>query len=98
MNAYSMYDAIEERKWVQQKIKEESESWIERRAQELISALPKTPVLLSLMLKADNPTEAAASASLNGDKAKDAFNDFIAVCAYEKAEAEWELKVADCPF
>ena len=92
MNAYRAYDAIDDRKWVEQQLNEEREAWVERRAQELISALPKTPALLSLFLKPD------AAASLYGNKAAEAFNDFITACAYEKAEAEWRAKVAPCPF
>lgn len=43
MNAYRAYDAIEERKWVEQSLTEEKQKWIDDRAQEIIDALPKEP-------------------------------------------------------
>lgn len=92
MNAYRAYDAIEERKWVEQQIEEEREAWVNRRAQELIAALPKSPALLSLFL------DSGSAAALYGDKAGEAFNDFITIAAYERAEVEWQLKVSSCPF
>lgn len=92
MNAYRAYDVIEERKWVEQQFKEEHEAWVERRAQELIAALPKSPALLSLFLDSES------ASALYGEKASEAFNDFITIGAYEKAEAEWQLKVSSCPF
>ena len=92
MNAYRAYDRIEDGRWVQQQISDEKDKWIDDRAKELIEMFPKEPGMnRSLFL----PEEACYA--LMGDKAQEAYNDFISTCAYARAEEEWERK-APCPF
>lgn len=91
MNAYHTYDAIDDQRWVDLQLKEEREAWIENRAQEIITALPDSPALLSLFLPAD------IALAFYGDKAQEAFNDFISACAYFRAEEEWQRQ-SHCQF
>ena len=92
MNAYRAYDSIEDRRWASQQLVDEKDKWIDDRAKELIEMFPKTPSMnRSLFL----PEEACYA--LMGDKAQEAYHDFISTCAYARAEEEWERR-APCPF
>ncbi len=92
MNAYRAYDRIEDGRWALQQNADEKDKWIDDRAKELIEMFPKKPGMnRSLFL----PQEACYA--LMGDKAQEAYNDFISACAYARAEEEWERQ-APCPF
>ncbi|WFW01152.1 host nuclease inhibitor GamL [Klebsiella aerogenes] len=92
MNAYRAYDAIEERKWAEQSLTEEKQKWIDDRAKELIAMFPAKPLQMSSLF-----LPKAAQLALVGDKAEEAYNDYISACAYARAEEEWE-RLASCPF
>ncbi|EOV8481680.1 host nuclease inhibitor GamL [Klebsiella aerogenes] len=92
MNAYRAYDAIEELKWAEQSLTEEKQKWIEGRAKELIAMFPAKPLQMSSLFL---PKE--AQLALIGDKAEEAYNDYISACAYARAEEEWG-RLASCPF
>ncbi|HDU5651488.1 TPA: host nuclease inhibitor GamL [Klebsiella aerogenes] len=92
MNAYRAYDAIEERKWAEQSLTEEKQKWIDDRAKELIAMFPAKPLQMSSLFL---PKE--AQLALIGDKAEEAYNDYISACAYARAEEEWG-RLASCPF
>ncbi|HBC1013357.1 TPA: host nuclease inhibitor GamL [Escherichia coli] len=93
MNAYLTYDRTEERRRVNQKVRDEKDKWIDDRAQELIDMFPAEPLLLSNIFL---PEE--AQLALTGDKAKEAYNDYISAIACARAEEEWERKFSPCPF
>ena len=93
MNAYLTYDRIEERRWVKQQLQDEKEKWIDDRAQELIDMFPARPLLMSSIFL---PEE--AQLALIGDKAEEAYNDYISAIAYARADEEWERKFSPCPF
>lgn len=83
MNAYLTCDRIEERRWVNQQIQDEKDKWIDDRAQELISMFPDKPLLMSSLFL---PKE--AQLALTGEKAEEAYNDYISAIAYARAEEE----------
>lgn len=92
MSAFLTYDRIEDRRWVEQQLSEDKEKWIDDRAKELIAMFPAKPLqMISLFL----PKE--AQLALIGDKAEEAYNDYISACAYARAEEEWG-RLASCPF
>ena len=92
MNAFRAYDRIEESRWVDQAITEEKEQWIDNRAKELIAMFPKYALQMSSLFL---PKE--AQLALVGEKAEDAYNEYITACAYARAEEEWQRQ-APCPF
>ena len=92
MNAFRAYDRIEESRWVDQAITEEKEQWIDDRAKELIAMFPKEALQMSSLFL---PKE--AQLAMVGDKAEEAYNDYITRLCYDRAELEWERK-APCPF
>ena len=92
MNAFLTYDRIEDRRWVEQQLTEDKERWINDRAKELIAMFPAKPLQMSSLFL---PKE--AQLALVGDKAEEAYNDYISACAYSRAEEEWE-RLASCPF
>ncbi|MGG7716455.1 host nuclease inhibitor GamL [Klebsiella aerogenes] len=92
MNAFLTYDRIEDRLWVEQQLTEDKEKWIDDRAKELIAMFPAKPLQMSSLFL---PKE--AQLALVGDKAEEAYNDYISACAYARAEEEWE-RLASCPF
>ena len=92
MNAFLTYDRIEDRRWVEQQLTEDKEKWIDDRAKELIAMFPAKPLQMSSLFL---PKE--AQLSLIGDKAGEAYNDYISACAYARAEEEWG-RLASCPF
>lgn len=92
MNAYYAQDRIEAQRDFAHQAAIQREQWIDTRAQELIDMFPKEPILnCSPFLVSD------ARYALMGDKAQEAYNDFISACAYARAEEEWERQ-APCPF
>lgn len=92
MNAFLTYDRIEDRRGVEQQLTEYKEKWIDDRAKELIAMFPAKPLQMSSLFL---PKE--AQLALVGDKAEEAYNDYISACAYARAEEEWE-RLASCPF
>lgn len=92
MSAFLTYDRIEDRRWVEQQLTEDKEKWIDDRAKELIAMFPSKPLQMSSLFL---PRE--AQLALVGDKAEEAYNDYISACAYVRAEEEWE-RLASCPF
>lgn len=92
MAAYRAYDHIEDRRWVEQQLTEDKEKWIDNRAQEIINMFPNSPRLNHSLFLSDE-----ACFALMGDKAQEAYNDFICTCAYARAEEEWRQQ-ATCPF
>lgn len=92
MNAFRAYDRIEESRWVEQAITEEKEQWIDNRAKELIAMFPKYALQMSSLFL---PKE--AQLALVGEKAEEAYNDYITRLCYDRAEEEWERQ-ATCPF
>lgn len=92
MNAFRAYDRIEESRWVDQVITEEKEQWIDNRAKELIAMFPKYALQMSSLFL---PKE--AQLALVGEKAEEAYNDYITRLCYDRAEEEWGRK-APCPF
>lgn len=93
MNAYLTCDRIEERRWINQQIQDEKDKWIDDRAQELISMFPDKPLLMSSLFL---PKE--AQLALTGEKAEEAYNDYISAIAYARAEEEWERKFSPLSF
>ncbi|MBS8942798.1 host nuclease inhibitor GamL [Escherichia coli] len=94
MNAYRAYDAIEERKWVEQLLTEEKQKWIDDRAQEVAASMPKGPVDLLLF---SIPMGSVPYEGLRSDKAVEAYNDLIWAAAYAQAEYDWDHRTG-CPF
>ncbi|HBR6996832.1 TPA: host nuclease inhibitor GamL [Klebsiella aerogenes] len=92
MNSFLTYDRIEDRRWVEQQLSEDKEKWIDDRAKELIAMFPAKPLQMSSLFL---PKE--AQLALIGDKAEEAYNDYITACAYARAEEEWG-RLASCPF
>lgn len=92
MNAFLTYDRIEDRRWVEQQLTEDKEKWINDRAKELIAMFPAKPLQMSSLFL---PKE--AQLALVGDKAEEAYNDYISACAYARAEEEWG-RLVSCPF
>lgn len=92
MNAFLTYDRIEDRRWVEQLLSEDKEKWIDDRAKELIAMFPAKPLQMSSLFL---PKE--AQLAIIGDKAEEAYNDYISACAYARAEEEWG-RLASCPF
>ncbi|EPO7767652.1 host nuclease inhibitor GamL [Klebsiella aerogenes] len=92
MSAFLTYDRIEDRRWVEQQLSEDKEKWIDDRAKELIAMFPAKPLQMSSLFL---PKE--AQLALIGDKAEEAYNDYISACAYARAEEEWG-RLASCPF
>lgn len=92
MSAFLTYDRIEDRRWVEQQLTEEKQKWIDDRAKELIAMFPAKPLQMSSLFL---PKE--AQLALIGDKAEEAYNDYISACAYARAEEEWG-RLASCPF
>lgn len=92
MNAFRAYDRIEASRWVEQAITEEKDQWIDNRAKELIAMFPKYALQMSSLFL---PKE--AQLALVGEKAEEAYNDYITRLCYDRAEEEWERK-APCPF
>lgn len=85
MNAYRALDRIEAQKEFAHQAAIKRDQWIDQRAQEIIEMFPKEPLLnRSLFLPQD------ACYALMGDKAQEAYNDFISACAYARAEKEWQ--------
>lgn len=92
MAAYHALDRIEAQKEFAHQAGIQRDRWIDQRAQEIIEMFPKEPLLnRSLFLPHD------ACYALMGDKAQEAYNDFISACAYARAEQEWQQK-EPCPF
>ena len=92
MNAFRAYDRIEDSRWVDKAITEEKEQWIDGRAKELIAMFPKYALQMSSLFL---PKE--AQLALVGEKAEEAYNDYITRLCYDRAEEEWERQ-AHCPF
>ena len=92
MNAFRAYDRIEASRWVEQEINEEKEKWIDERAKELIAMFPKYALQMSSLFL---PKE--AQLALVGEKAEEAYNDYITRLCYDRAEEEWD-RHAPCPF
>lgn len=92
MSAFLTYDRIEDRRWVEQQLTEDKEKWIDDRAKELIAMFPSKPLQMSSLFL---PKE--AQLALVGDKAEEAYNDYISACAYARAEEEWG-RLTSCPF
>lgn len=92
MNAYLTHDRIEARLDLSAHAQIEREQWIDNRAQEIIDMFPKSPRLNHSLFLSDE-----ACFALMGDKAQEAYNDFISTCAYARAEEEWQRK-EPCPF
>ncbi|HGE7372806.1 TPA: host nuclease inhibitor GamL [Klebsiella aerogenes] len=92
MSAFLTYDRIEDRRWVEQQLSEDKGKWIDDRANELIAMFPAKPLQMSSLFL---PKE--AQLAMVGDKAEEAYNDYISACAYARAEEEWE-RLASCPF
>lgn len=93
MNAFLAYDHIENRKWVVQQLKEEKESLVDKRAQELIAMFPKSALQMSSLFL---PKE--AQLALVGEKAEEAYSDYITRLCYDRAEEEWYRLHPTCPF
>lgn len=92
MNAYAMYDSIEEFRWVRQQLQDERDAWIDNRAQEIIALFPDWPVFASSPM-----LPAVVHFALQGECATEAYNEMVSVAAYERAKLEWEY-IATCPF
>ncbi|EAX7087568.1 host nuclease inhibitor GamL [Salmonella enterica] len=92
MNAYLTYDRIEDRRWAEQQLTDEKEKWIDDRAKELIAMFPAKPLEMSNLFL---PQE--AQFALIGEKAEEAYNEYISTCAYARAEEEWQRQ-APCLF
>lgn len=92
MNAFRAYDRIEDSRWVEQAITEEKDQWIDIRAKELIAMFPKYAIQMSGLFL---PKE--AQLALVGEKAEEAYNDYITRLCYDRAEEEWDRQ-APCPF
>ncbi|QLT23515.1 host nuclease inhibitor GamL [Enterobacter hormaechei] len=93
MNAYLTYDRIEDRRWVDQLLTDEKEKWIDDRAKELIAMFPKYALQMSSLFL---PKE--AQMALVGEKAEEAYNDYVTRICYDRAEEEWDRLHPTCPF
>lgn len=94
MAAYRAYDHIEDRRWVEQQLTDEKEDWIDKRAQEIISILPKDAVSLFLF---SVPANSNPREGLRHDSAIEAYNNLATAVAYAQAEHDWEHRTG-CPF
>jgi hypothetical protein len=94
MNAYRAYDHIEERRWAQQQNADEKDKWIDDRAKEIISIMPKD---LSTLFLFSIPASLRPGMGLSSDKAREVYNDLISAIAYAQAEYEWDHRTG-CPF
>lgn len=94
MNAYRAYDRIEDGRWVRQQIADEKDKWIDDRAKEIISIMPKE---LSRAFLFSIPASLRPSMGLSSDKAGEVYNDLITAIAYAQAEYEWDHRTG-CPF
>lgn len=94
MNAYRAYDHIEDRCWVEQKLIDEKDKWIDDRAQEIIDLMPKEP---SGLFHFSVPIDSSPYEGLRSDNACEAYNDFISAVAYAQAEYDWDHRTG-CPF
>lgn len=92
MNAYYAQDRIEAQRDFAHQAAIQREQWIDNRAKELIAIFPKKPLHMSSLFL---PEE--AQLALVGDKAEEAYNDYISNLCYLRAEEEWERQ-APCPF
>ncbi|MGM8451223.1 host nuclease inhibitor GamL [Enterobacter bugandensis] len=92
MNAYYAQDRIEAQRDFAHQAAIQREQWIDNRAKELIAMFPKNPLHMSSLFL---PEE--AQLALVGDKAEEAYNDYISNLCYLRAEEEWERQ-APCPF
>lgn len=92
MAAYAIQDRIEQSRWDSSHAADIRQQWIDDRAKELIAMFPKEPGRMSSLFL---PHEAWFC--LLGDKAEEAYNDYITACCYARAEVEWQ-SVAPCPF
>ncbi|WP_449556862.1 host nuclease inhibitor GamL [Huaxiibacter chinensis] len=94
MNAYLTYDRIDDRRWVEQQLTDEKDKWIDDRAKEIISLMPKDASGFFLF---SVPVGSTPYAGLLSDKAGETYNDFISAVAYAQAEHDWEHRTG-CPF
>jgi len=94
MNAFLIYDRIEDSRWVEQQLTDEKEKWIDDRAKEIVALFPKTPAQLVTF---SIPPENKPYAGLSHDNATEAYNDFVSAVAYAQADYEWEHRTG-CPF
>lgn len=92
MAAYCNLDRTEELRWDAAHLADTRQQWIDDRAKELNAMFPKKPLQMSSLFL---PHE--AQVCLLGDKAEEAYNDYITVCCYARAELEWQA-IAPCPF
>ena len=90
MAEYAIQDRIEQRRWDSAHAADIRQQWIDDRAKELIAMFPKEPMFSWFL-----PHEAMLA--LLGDKAEEAYNDYITACCYARAEVEWQ-SVSPCPF
>ncbi|MCA6701585.1 host nuclease inhibitor GamL [Klebsiella pneumoniae] len=94
MAAYRAYDHIEDRRWVEQQLTDEKEDWIDKRAQEIIDALPKEP---SGLFRFSVPMDKSPYEGLRSDAVGEAYNNLISAVAYAQAEYDWDHRTG-CPF
>ncbi len=92
MAAYHVLDRIEAQREHTHQRHIQRDQWIDKRAQELIELFPKEAARMACFAL---PHEALFT--LMGDKAEEAYNDFISACAYARAEKEWQQQ-EPCPF
>ncbi len=92
MAAYHVLDRIEAQREHTHQRHIQRDKWIDNRAQELIDLFPKEAARIAYFTL---PHEALFT--LMGDKAEEAYNDFISACAYARAEKEWQQQ-EPCPF
>jgi hypothetical protein len=92
MAAYHVLDRIEAQREHTHQRHIQRDQWIDKRAQELIDLFPKEAARMACFTL---PHEALFT--LMGDKAEEAYNDFISACAYARAEKEWQQQ-EPCPF
>ena len=94
MSAYLTFDRIEDRRWVEQQLREKRDKWIDDRAKEIIALFPTNPAaLVALSIPADKKPYAG----LSSDSAIEAYNDFVSAVAYAQASHEWDHRTG-CPF
>ncbi|EFV40489.1 hypothetical protein CJD50_22300 [Hafnia paralvei] len=87
MNAYQLQDYIEDQRIKQSDAELERQNWIDNRAEEILSEYPDGPESFAGF----NLPESVRM-GLYTSKAKDAYNEFITVMAWERAETEWNDK------
>ncbi|WP_436875847.1 host nuclease inhibitor GamL [Siccibacter turicensis] len=92
MSAYLVHERIEAQRWSNHQATVDRDAWIDARAQEIISLFPEEPTRMGCFTL---PRDALLS--LMGEKAEEAYNDFISACAYARAEKDWQQQ-EPCPF